>query len=102
MPVHNDGGEDGALGRGDLTPEQLRNLSRYEKELPAGTESTLITRGANGAVQFEAKVPGRVPGSYANYTKTVDPSGKTIGYTKTTVVPDGSVAHVKDKMVGGC
>ena len=96
--VHNDGGDDGILGRGDLTPEQLKNLNRYEKKLPAGAESTVITRGANGAVQFEAKVPGRVPGSYANYMKTVDLAGNTIGYTKTTIVPDGSVAHVKDKM----
>jgi hypothetical protein len=100
--VHNDGGNDGILGRDDLTSEQLGNLARYEKKLPAGAEPTVITRGADGAVQFEAKVSGRVPGSYANYTKTVDPSGNTIGYTKTTIVPDGSVAHVKDKMVGGC
>jgi hypothetical protein len=58
----------------------------------------VITKGVNGEVQFEARVPGKVPGSYANYTKTVDASGKTVGYTKTTVVPDGSIAHVKDKM----
>lgn len=44
-------------------------------------------------------VPGRVPGSYAVYTKTVAEDGTTIGYTKTTVTPDGSIAHVKDKMV---
>lgn len=80
----------------------MKNLTRYEKKLPAGAEPTVISRGANGAVNFEAKVPGRVPGSYANYTKTVDPSGKTTGYTKTTIVPDGSVAHVKNKMAGDC
>lgn len=45
-----------------------------------------------------AKVPGRVPGSYANYTKTINVSGETIAYTKTTVVPDGSIAHVKNKL----
>ncbi|UOZ05550.1 hypothetical protein [Amycolatopsis sp. WQ 127309] len=100
--VHNDGDDGETLSRDDLSPEQLRNLKRYEKKLPAGAEPTVITRGANGAVQFEAKVPGRVPGSHANYTKTVDASGGTIGYLKTTVVPDGSVAHVKDKMTGGC
>lgn len=76
-------------------------MTRYEKKLPAEAELTAITRGADGAVQFEARVPGRVPGSYSNYTKTVDSAGNTIGYTKTTVVPDGSVAHVKDKMPGG-
>ena len=42
-------------------------------------------------------VPGRVPGSYATYDKTLDASGKTISYTKTTVAPDGHIVHVKDK-----
>jgi len=37
----------------------------------------------DGTVQFETKVPGRVPNSYALYTKVVDESGNTIKYTKT-------------------
>ncbi|WP_328647403.1 hypothetical protein OHS58_05805 [Amycolatopsis sp. NBC_00348] len=97
--VHDDGE---TLSRDDLSLEQLRNLKRFEKKLPADAESTVITRGANGAVQFEAKVSGRVSGSHANYAKTIDASGGTIGYLKTKVVPDGSVAHVKGKMTGGC
>ncbi|HZM74530.1 MAG TPA: RICIN domain-containing protein [Candidatus Limnocylindrales bacterium] len=95
--VHNSGGDDGIIGIDDLTQDQLSNYNRYVKKLPAAAEGTVITRGANGAVQFETKVPGRVPGSYALYTKTVGVDGTTIGYNKTTVVPDGSVAHVKDK-----
>jgi len=31
--------------------------------------------------------------------ETVGEDGTTIGYTKTTVTPDGSIAHIKDKLV---
>lgn len=95
--VHNEGGGDRIIGTDDLTPDQLSNYNRYIRKLPAAAEGTVITRGANGAVQFETKVPGRVPGSYALYTKTIGSDGTTVGYNKTTIVPDGSVAHVKDK-----
>lgn len=86
------------LARDELSSEQLSNLTRYQKKLPAAAQDPVITRLPDGTVQFESKVPGRVPDSYALYTKVVDESGNTIKYTKTTVVPDGSVAHVKDKM----
>ena len=86
------------LTKDDLSASQLTNLARYQKKLPAGAEETQITRGADGAVTFETKVPGRVPGSYALYTKTVDETGTTIGYTKTTIAPDGSVVSVKNKL----
>ena len=86
------------LSRGDLNPSQLSNLTRYTKKLPAGAQETVITRGADGAVQFSTTVPGRVPGSYATYDKVVDASGATIGYTKTTVLPDGTILHTKDKL----
>ena len=42
--------------------------------------------------------PGRVPGSYAVYTKHVDANGNTIGAYKTTFDPSGEIVHVKDKM----
>jgi hypothetical protein len=74
-------------------------LSRYTKKLPAGAESTVITRGSDGTIHLSTKVPGRVPGSYAIYEKVVDASGRTIAYTKTTVAPDGSVLHIKHKLV---
>lgn len=86
------------LAKADLNATQLTNLARYTKKLPAGAEETAISRAADGAVQFETKVPGRVPGSYALYTKTVDEAGTTIGYTKTTIAPDGSVVSVKNKL----
>jgi hypothetical protein len=85
--------------RTDLNDAQLSNLSRYTKKLPAGAESTVITRGSDGAIHLSTKVPGRVPGSYAIYEKVVDASGRTIAYTKTTVAPDGSVLHIKHKLV---
>jgi hypothetical protein len=87
-----------ALTRDQLSPVQASNLNRYQKKLPAAAEETKITSLPDGSVQFETRVPGRVPGSYALYTKTVGRDGKTIGYEKTTIVPDGSVAHIKDKM----
>jgi RHS repeat-associated protein len=102
--VHNDGGED-FLTPDDLSPEQRTNYNRYVRKLPAGAGNTVITRGANSVVIFNTDVPGRVPGSYATYTKTIDAGGVTIDYKKTTVTPDGSIAHVKDKFNlpgGGC
>lgn len=74
------------------------NLTRYRKKLPAAAEEPRIDLLPGGTIRFESKVPGRVPGSYALYTKTVAADGATISYTKTTVIPDGSIAHVKDKM----
>lgn len=86
------------IDRGDLSVEEMGNLTRYEKKLPAAAEATQITRLGDGSVQFLSKVPGRVPGSYAEYAKTLDSSGTTIAYTKTTYGPDGTIIHVKDKM----
>lgn len=87
-----------ALTRADLSPSQVSNLNRYVKKLPAAAEDTAIRGLPDGSTQFETRVPGRVPDSYALYTKTISKDGITVGYTKTTVLPDGSVAHVKDKL----
>lgn len=86
------------LTREDLSASQLANLKRYTKKLPAAADETVISREADGAVRFSTKVPGRVPGSYAMYDKVVDASGETVAYTKTTVAPDGTIIHVKDKL----
>ncbi len=86
------------VDRADLNPAQLANLSRHTKRMPTGAEATVVTRGADGAIHLTTKVPGRVPGSYAIYEKVVDVSGKTIGVTKTTFAPDGTIIHVKDKL----
>lgn len=86
------------VGQHELSPSQQANLGRYEKKLPAGAETTKITQLEDGAIQFESRVPGRVPGSSATYTKVVAEDGSTVGYTKTTRLPDGSIAHIKDKM----
>ncbi len=87
----------GALDASELSAGQASNYARYAKKLPSGAQDPVITRGANGSVQFSADVPGRVPGSYATYTKVVDSSGTTTDYYKTTVAPDGSIVHVKIK-----
>lgn len=92
----NSGGK--PVAREDLSPSQQANLNRYEKKLPAGAEETKITQLDDGSIQLESRVPGRVPGSSATYTKVVAEDGTTVGYTKTTTLPDGSIAHVKDKM----
>ncbi|WP_370078092.1 RHS repeat-associated core domain-containing protein [Streptacidiphilus sp. MAP12-16] len=93
--VHNDSGN--SVSVDDLTSAQQSNYKRYIKKLPAAALDTEITSAGDGAVQFETRVPGRVPGSYALYAKIVNAAGDTTAYNKTTVVPDGSVAHVKDK-----
>jgi hypothetical protein len=89
------------IGVDDLTPVQQNNLQRYVKRLPAGAEQANIIRLSDGSVEFSAKVPGRVPGSYAVYTKTVDSVGDTVSYTKTTYAPDGEIVHRKDKFQRG-
>ncbi|CAN5361141.1 hypothetical protein BH11ACT1_BH11ACT1_13080 [soil metagenome] len=81
-----------------LTPEQSTNLARYRKKLPVGAEETSVTRREGGGLQFSTNVPGRVRGSYAIYTKTIDAAGITIRYTKTTIAPDGEIVHTKVKL----
>jgi hypothetical protein len=80
-----------------LSDAQAANLRRFDQKLPAGANPTTITKASDGSVTFTAEVPGRVPGSSAIYQKTVDAAGNTVGYTKTTIGPDGSVIHVKRK-----
>ncbi len=87
------------VSRADLNPAQVSNFARYTRKLPVDARPTIITRGADGAIHLSTKVPGRVPGSYAIYEKVVDASGTTIAYTKTTVAPDGSIIHIKDKLM---
>lgn len=88
------------LAASDLNAAQSANFARYIKKLPASAQTTVIAVGDSGTVTFTTKVPGKVPGSYAVYMKTVDEAGVTIGYIKTTVAPDGSIASIKDKLAG--
>ena len=82
----------------NLTPKQVANLKRFEKKLPKGANPTIVKHLPNGNKVFKAEVPGRVPGSSAVYEKTVDATtGNTVKYIKTTYLPDGSIAHVKQK-----
>ena len=87
----------GVVERSSLTKTQAGNLARFEKKLPANAGPTKITAGEDGSVVMSATSPGKVPGSSATYTKTMDASGKTISYTKTTNAPTGEVIDVKDK-----
>jgi RHS repeat-associated protein len=80
-----------------LTSGQSSNLTRFNKSLPSGNTGTSVDSLGEGVV-FTSTVPGNVPGSSAVYQKTVDSGGQTSGFLKTTFAPDGSVAHVKDKI----
>lgn len=95
--VHNNDGECG-ITPSDLSGSTASNYNRYLKSLPSGAEEPTITQLPDGNVQFDANVPARnIPGSYATYTKVVDPEGRTVTFYKTTYAPDGSVVHVKVK-----
>jgi RHS repeat-associated protein len=86
-----------AIERSSLSEAQAKNLTRFESKTPANSGDTSITAGKDGSVTMSATSPGKVPGSSATYTKTMDSAGKTTGYTKTTNTPTGDIAHVKDK-----
>ena len=83
-----------------LNPQQLKNLARFEKKLPAGADGILIRDLPGGGRAYQSTVPGRVPGSAAIYEKQVDAAGRTIQLTKTTLDPAGNIVHVKDKITG--
>jgi RHS repeat-associated protein len=86
-----------AIERGALSERQAANLARYEGKLPANAGPTTIKAGENGSVTMSATSAGKVPGSSATYTKTMDASGTTTNYVKTTVDPAGNIVHVKIK-----
>jgi hypothetical protein len=81
----------------NLTPDQARNFSRFQKKLPKGAKPAEVHLRPGGGMKFAAEVPGKVPGSKAVYEKIVDAQGQTIRYTKTTFDPQGNVVHVKTK-----
>ena len=80
-----------------LTETQAANLGRFEQKLPANAGPTTVTAGKDGAVTMSATSPGKVPGSSATYTKTMNAAGETTGYTKTVKVPSGETLPPKDK-----
>jgi hypothetical protein len=86
-----------SASRHDLNPTQLQNLRRFEDKLSTGASKTAIYDKPGGVRVFRAEVPGNVPGSRAIYEKQVDTQGRTTGYIKTTIAPDGKVVHIKDK-----
>jgi hypothetical protein len=95
-----DAAEEGSslLTSADLSGEQLANYNRFLRSLPSGAEEPTITQLPNGDIQFDANVPAKnIPGSYATYTKVIDPEGNTVTFYKTTYAPDGSVVHIKVK-----
>jgi predicted transcriptional regulator len=95
-------GEMGAkTTREALDAGQMKNLTRFEKKLPAGAKETKIRDLGDGTKVFQAEVPGNVPGSKAIYEKTVNASGKTEKYLKTTYDNKGKIVHIKDKVEGG-
>lgn len=82
-----------------LTAGQFANLQRTIGRAVAALKNEVkVTKLADGAVKFELRVPGKVPGSSATYVKIVDKNGKTQQLPKTTLDPKGNVVHVKDKL----
>ena len=91
-----------AAERAAPTAEQLANLARFEKKLPANATPTEIFDLPNGGRAFQANSPSKnIPNSFAQYEKQVDAAGNTLQFTKTTFGPNGEIIHVKDKMGGG-
>jgi len=83
--------------RGALNAKQAKNYQRFMKRFAKGLDDPEIRRLPNGDLVYTSTVPGRVPGSYAEYTKIVNEAGETVKMVKTTYAPDGSIVHIKDK-----
>lgn len=76
-----------------------QNINRFTKKIPeGGRDSVRTNKLPNEGTTVTADVPGKVPGSSAQYQKQIDSNGDTMIYTKTTTDPDGNVVHVKDKI----
>ena len=56
-----------------------------------------IYKTTNDNIVFKATSSGKVPGSKAEYIKTIDKNSKTISYNKITYDPKGNIVHNKDK-----
>jgi hypothetical protein len=80
-----------------LTPAQQANLHRYTKKLPNGHGPVTVEDLPGGGIAFLSEVPGRVPGWKAIYRKELDAAGRTTGYTKTTMDPQGRIVDTKIK-----
>jgi hypothetical protein len=83
--------------RGALNARQARNYNRFLKKFSKDLPEPEIRQLPDGNLSYTTTVPGRVPGSYAEYTKIVDEAGNTIDVVKTTYGPDGKIIHIKDK-----
>ncbi len=86
-------------GASQLPQKVLENFKRFANKVPQNARSNAgLDTTANGGYRFTATSAGNVPGSRAVYQKIVDAGGKTIGYLKTTIDPNGNIVHVKNKM----
>ena len=84
--------------RQSLNAAQMANLERTLGRIASAYRGGVkVTHLKNGMVRIDYSVPGKVPGSFAQYSKTVDKNGVTLTVTKTTVDPKGKVVHIKDK-----
>ena len=79
---------------GGITKEQAKNFERFKNKLPINSEPPVVRDLPLGGKVFQAKVPGKIKGSYAVYEKQIDIEGKTISYTKTTYSSDGKIIHI--------
>ena len=81
-----------------LTEAQRRALAGFlRRRSVADRRCVCVTVDPKtGVARFSTTVPGKVPGSSAEYITTVDPSG-TSSTVKITRDPSGNIVHVKEK-----
>lgn len=77
----------------------LSNFQRFLSKIPANSVNINIFKVGESTVFQATSKAANIKGSYAIYEKTVDASGVTIQYYKTTFGPDGNVIHVADKLL---
>jgi hypothetical protein len=77
--------------------QQLNYRSFLSKFSVTVRSSARISNLPGGLIRIDLVKLGKVPGSYAVYTRIVSPAGKTLRVLKRTVDPKGKTVHIKDK-----
>lgn len=81
-----------------LNAAQVTSLKSFFGKIPSNAVGNVSVHTTKEMSVFTTYSAGKVPGSYPVYTKVVDASGKTIGYSKKTYDNLGRLAHNKDKL----
>lgn len=81
-----------------LGASHVNSLKSFLGKIPSNSIGNVSIHTTKEMSVFTTYSVGKVPGSYAVYTKVVDASGKTIGHSKKTYDDLGRLVHNKDKM----